>query len=756
MIQWRYLLLFFVASICCLNKVQGLEDDIEEFGKLAASESALPINNGADLAKRLNNFEKAKEEIKEMQQKYKGATFKINKFALMSENEERKIFAASADSDGEKLLREKRSAFDDTWSTAIPESFDWRSYGKVTAAKDQIGDICGSCWAFAAIGAIESQYLIRHNLSLDLSEQYAVSCETVNSYKCNGGNSNGVFRLAKESGIPTEDCEPYTATNGTCSNKCDFQNKYHITSYHWQGNNESNYAAAIYNYGPIIFSLNLPKAFYYYSSGILDIPNSECTPTNNAGTHVMLLVGYTKDYWIAKNSFGPEWGENGFVRFKRGVGFCNINRGATAVYLAPSSIKPSTNRPITPSPTILDPSILGCPNYDGITKLNNTWRSVILKTFNNQRSELANGKILAFNGTAFPKAKNMRKLVYNCSIEAALQEAAKNCTFNNIRDFRWFGVWGRNLYESGITAQYLKARIDLFAENRNITAFLKEGTSAFVYSSQFYTAFADTTSFACWYVDSDTCYYNEHIAIYCGVYPTPSVEGPIYEAGNPCTQDSHCTIPGVNKCDASLGLCYPAPVTTTTTTTTTTTKSPIVQCPNGDGIKTLNQKWRNYAIYAYNAKRATLAAGLQPMGNGTSFPAAKVMNSLTYNCAIEAEARQIANTCNFQNNRNWHLFVLAYVNFFDLNELDFYYMIKRHFEQRPTTTIAIQSGKTFVYNSDFPAAFGAATSFGCHYSYNDTCYSGRKTVLYCGIYPPPIANQPIYEIASPLPVDANG
>uniref|UniRef100_A0A914PD82 Peptidase C1A papain C-terminal domain-containing protein n=1 Tax=Panagrolaimus davidi TaxID=227884 RepID=A0A914PD82_9BILA len=229
MFQWNYLALFFVSILCCLYlEIEAVSDeDIEEFGKLATSDSSLPIKNGAELSKRLENFEKAKKEIKEMEEKYKGATFKINKFALMSENEEKKIFAASSEADDSN--REKRSAFDDTWSLSIPESFDWRSHGKVTAAKDQIGDICGSCWAFAAIGAIESQYLIRHNLSLDLSEQYAVSCETSTSYKCNGGSCSGAFRLAIDSGIPTEDCEPYTATNGTCSNKCDFQNKYRLS-----------------------------------------------------------------------------------------------------------------------------------------------------------------------------------------------------------------------------------------------------------------------------------------------------------------------------------------------------------------------------------------------------------------------------------------------------------------------------------------------------------------------------------------------
>lgn len=46
--------------------------------------------------------------------------------------------------------------------------------------------------------------------------------------------------------------------------------------------------------------------------------------------HAVILVGYTKDYWIVKNSWGTSWGEDGYVRIKMGNTF-NICFGA-AVY----------------------------------------------------------------------------------------------------------------------------------------------------------------------------------------------------------------------------------------------------------------------------------------------------------------------------------------------------------------------------------------------------------------------------------------
>ena len=196
-----------------------------------------------------------------------------------------------------------------------PESIDWRQKGVVNAIKDQAQ--CGSCWAFSAIQAQESQWAIKTGKLLSLSEQNRVDCVTT-CYGCNGGlmdaaydyvinNQNGLFM--------NEEDYPYTGVDGTCKfDKSKGVTK--VTGYRTViAGSESDLAAKIAQYGPAAIAIDASHwSFQLYSSGIYD--ESSCSAYNL--DHGVGCVGYGKEgsvsYWIVRNSWGTSWGENGYIR----------------------------------------------------------------------------------------------------------------------------------------------------------------------------------------------------------------------------------------------------------------------------------------------------------------------------------------------------------------------------------------------------------------------------------------------------------
>jgi C1A family cysteine protease len=89
--------------------------------------------------------------------------------------------------------------------------------------------------------------------------------------------------------------------------------------------------------GPIAVGINGgDHSFLTYSGGIFD--SLRCKQGAN---HALLIVGYGEDadnrWWIARNSWGKGWGENGFVRVARrdgsnGLpGVCGIARSPSVV-----------------------------------------------------------------------------------------------------------------------------------------------------------------------------------------------------------------------------------------------------------------------------------------------------------------------------------------------------------------------------------------------------------------------------------------
>lgn len=196
--------------------------------------------------------------------------------------------------------------------TDLPPAFDWRDAGGnfVTVPKSQRG--CGSCWAFAMTGALESYVLRKEKRpgeNLDLSEQVYIACSSVGN--CGGGILFPRF-LARE-GLPPESAYPYAAANGACSAAEPGWERtaYKINSWGMVWPSLNKLKAALVHYGPLPTSMQVYQDFMYYKSGIYSRVNGK-----RVGSHAVLLVGYNDDerYFILKNNWGVNWGEDGFFK----------------------------------------------------------------------------------------------------------------------------------------------------------------------------------------------------------------------------------------------------------------------------------------------------------------------------------------------------------------------------------------------------------------------------------------------------------
>jgi len=240
-------------------------------------------------------------------------------------------------------------------ATKLPDSFDWRTKGMVTPVKDQ--GQCGSCWAFSTIGTIESHWALKGNTLTQFSEQLLVDCSNgcsneppygpVCNQGCNGGwQWNAYSDVISWGGVETETQYPYTAETGSChKNPKILQAK--VKSYVCLSNqtagaaNEDQMAAYLMQTGPIAVAMDADILQYYYS-GIVDpwFPDWECDPTQL--DHALLIVGWGVEsseiwgqtpFWIVKNSWGADWGEDGYFRLIRGTGACGINNAVSSVVM---------------------------------------------------------------------------------------------------------------------------------------------------------------------------------------------------------------------------------------------------------------------------------------------------------------------------------------------------------------------------------------------------------------------------------------
>ena len=253
-------------------------------------------------------------------------TLEMNKFGDLDGGEFAKIYNGRRSSSNSNTTAKFVAT-----GAQLPYEIDWRTKGCVTRVKDQ-GE-CGSCWAFSTTGALEGQHMLKTGNLVSLSEQNLVDCSLEND-GCNGGLATSGFEYIKRNnGIDTEASYPYA--NTTLKQNCRFKPaNVGATDTGYvaiKPNDENALQEATATIGPISVGIDAShSSFQMYSGGVYYEPL--CSSINL--DHAVLVVGYGtyngSAYWLVKNSWGTDWGMQGYIMMSRNHNNnCGIATGAS-------------------------------------------------------------------------------------------------------------------------------------------------------------------------------------------------------------------------------------------------------------------------------------------------------------------------------------------------------------------------------------------------------------------------------------------
>merc|ERR1719310_1616558 len=237
--------------------------------------------------------------------------------------------------------------------TEFPKSLGWGDYNGqnfLEPVMDQAD--CGSCYAASATRMLTARHKIAQNdtEALPWSISFPLHCSEYNQ-GCKGGYGFLTTKWSKDVGLLPATCMRYN-TSGSCKLECDLekdlagQKRYRVDNHRyinsWYGNFNSsveNIKEEIYRNGPVVLSFEPAEDFMFYSGGIYKTAPAD--KAKGKGTlkvlrnhidydqewtrvdHAVVAVGFGEEdgqkYWLIQNSWGEDWGEEGFFRMAMGI-----------------------------------------------------------------------------------------------------------------------------------------------------------------------------------------------------------------------------------------------------------------------------------------------------------------------------------------------------------------------------------------------------------------------------------------------------
>lgn len=336
---------FLILAFIAITTAYGLSNTgtqfllKEEWGSFKEKFSK-SYPNSAEEEMRFSIFAQNVERAATLNEKHDSTSFGITKFSDLDEQEFKTQYLNYRPS-GKKDFEVR-----DPTVASAPTNYDWRDQsGVMTDVKDQ--GQCGSCWAFSATETIESAWALAGNSLQELSPQQIVSCDT-ECYGCGGGWTEKAFDYVMSAGgLASEADYPYVSGTNGVSGTCEsfsvsggVMSGYEYattpcTSFFCNKQDEDTLASVLAADQPLAICVDA-SSWSSYTGGVF--PSSACSSSYFAQDHCVQLVGYngygsSSGYWIVRNSWNTDWGEDGFIYLELGENTCGVANDAVEVMI---------------------------------------------------------------------------------------------------------------------------------------------------------------------------------------------------------------------------------------------------------------------------------------------------------------------------------------------------------------------------------------------------------------------------------------